>query len=66
MDATTPPYSIDRYRDIVTELTQYLVDTLHYEMQNVVFIPVSGYRGENICNLSRDCGLQVNIIYKCL
>lgn len=59
MDATTPPYSRDRYCEIVAELRKYLVDTLHFDEKCVVFVPVSGFHGENLCPSKENGRMQV-------
>jgi elongation factor 1-alpha len=46
MDATTPEYSEDRYKEVVEEVTK-LLKTVGYKDDQVNFIPVSAFKGDN-------------------
>jgi len=51
MDAITPKYSKDRYEEIVNQVSPFL-SKVGYKLQNVPFIPISGYEGDNIIGRS--------------
>lgn len=51
MDATTPPYSEERYNDVREEVIKYL-KMVQYDISKVNFIPVSAYIGDNAVNKS--------------
>jgi elongation factor 1-alpha len=46
MDATTPPYSEERYNEVKEEVTN-LLKTVGFKMDNVQFLPVSAFKGDN-------------------
>jgi elongation factor 1-alpha len=46
MDATTPEYSEDRYNEVVDEVTK-LLKTVGYKDDQVTFVPVSAFKGDN-------------------
>jgi elongation factor 1-alpha len=46
MDATKPPFSEDRYNEVKEEVTN-LLKTVGYKMDNVQFLPVSAFKGDN-------------------
>lgn len=46
MDATKPPYSEERYNEVMEETTN-LLKTVGYKMDNVQFLPVSAFKGDN-------------------
>jgi elongation factor 1-alpha len=46
MDATKPPYSEERYNEVKEETTN-LLKTVGYKMDNVQFLPVSAFKGDN-------------------
>jgi elongation factor 1-alpha len=46
MDATKPPYSEERYNEVKEETTN-LLKTVGYKMENVQFLPVSAFKGDN-------------------
>lgn len=51
MDATEPPYSEARYKQIVEVLGKFL-RTLGYDITKIPFIPVSAWTGENLIERS--------------
>ena len=53
MDSTEPKYDETRYNDIVKEVTTYL-DKVGYNVKNVKFVPISGYHGDNIQEISEN------------
>jgi len=46
MDATKPAYSEERYNEVKEETTN-LLKTVGYKMENVQFLPVSAFKGDN-------------------
>ncbi len=46
MDATKPPYSEERYNEVMEETTN-LLKTVGYKIDNVQFLPVSAFKGDN-------------------
>lgn len=46
MDATKPEYDENRYNEVSEEVTN-LLKTVGYKMDNVQFLPVSAYKGDN-------------------
>jgi elongation factor 1-alpha len=53
MDQTDPPYSEDRFNEIKTELFS-LIKKIGYQSQNIVFIPVSAWFGDNLIETSHN------------
>jgi elongation factor 1-alpha len=51
MDATEPPYSEKRYREIVEVLSKFL-KSIGYDVSKIPFIPVSAWTGENLIERS--------------
>jgi len=51
MDATEPPYSEKRYREIVDVLSKFLKG-IGYDPSKIPFIPVSAWTGENLIERS--------------
>ncbi len=51
MDITDPPYSKDRYLKIVETLKKFM-KSLGYKVDNIPFVPVSGWLGENLTERS--------------
>jgi len=51
MDITDPPYSKDRYLKIVDTLKKFMRG-LGYKVDNIPFVPVSGWLGENLVERS--------------
>merc|ERR1711998_631343 len=49
MDNTEPPYSQKRFEEIKKEVANY-VKKVGYDPKNVAFIPISGWKGDNILN----------------
>jgi elongation factor 1-alpha len=47
MDQTDPPYSEDRFNEIKTEVLLDL-KKVGYQPENLVFIPISAWRGDNL------------------
>lgn len=46
MDATTPAYSENKYNEVKNEVTA-LLKMVGYKPENVLFIPISAYKGDN-------------------
>jgi elongation factor 1-alpha len=55
MDATKPEYSEERYNEVKEEVTG-LLKTVGYKMDNVTFVPVSAFKGDNATKLSENMG----------
>ncbi|MDM7913544.1 MAG: translation elongation factor EF-1 subunit alpha [Methanotrichaceae archaeon] len=51
MDATTPPYDEKRYNEVKDEVGK-LLRMVGYKLDDVPFIPVSAFEGDNILKLS--------------
>merc|ERR1711929_40255 len=51
MDNTEPKYSKDRYEEIVKEVSNY-VKKIGYNPKSVAFVPISGWRGDNMLEAS--------------
>merc|ERR1712117_464531 len=51
MDNTEPKYSKDRYEEIVKEVYNY-VKKIGYNPKSVAFVPISGWRGDNMIEAS--------------
>ena len=51
MDNTEPPYSESRFVDITKEVTTY-VKKVEYNPKAVVFVPISGWHGDNMLEKS--------------
>ncbi|KAB0364670.1 hypothetical protein FD754_008826 [Muntiacus muntjak] len=47
MDSTEPPYSQQKYKEIVKEVSTY-IKKIGYNPDTVVFVPISGWHGDNI------------------
>ncbi|KAG6551215.1 hypothetical protein Mapa_007451 [Marchantia paleacea] len=47
MDATSPPYSQDRYEEIKQEVSGYL-EKVGYNPATIPFVPISGFEGDNM------------------
>ncbi|MFP3268331.1 MAG: translation elongation factor EF-1 subunit alpha [Desulfurococcales archaeon] len=51
MDATEPPYSQERYKQVVDILTKFMKG-LGYDTSKMPFIPISGWMGDNLIERS--------------
>jgi elongation factor 1-alpha len=51
MDATQPEYSEDRYNEVKEEVTK-LLKTVGYKDEQVTFVPVSAFKGDNATKAS--------------
>jgi elongation factor 1-alpha len=51
MDATEPPYSEKRYKEIVEVLSKFL-KSIGYDISKIPFIPISAWTGENLIERS--------------
>ncbi|XP_020377595.1 elongation factor 1-alpha 1-like [Rhincodon typus] len=51
MDSTEPPYSEDRYKEIVKEVSTY-IKKIGYNPDSVPFVPISGWHGDNMLEVS--------------
>jgi elongation factor 1-alpha len=51
MDATTPPYSEQRYNEVKDEVGK-LLKMVGYKVEEIPFIPTSAYNGDNLAKLS--------------
>jgi len=51
MDATEPPYSQERYKQVVDVLTKFMKG-LGYDTSKIPFIPISGWLGDNLIERS--------------
>jgi len=55
MDASKPPYAEARFDEIKTEVTG-LLKAVGYKTDEVLFVPVSSYKGDNITKASPNLG----------
>ncbi|PIK57044.1 hypothetical protein BSL78_06040, partial [Apostichopus japonicus] len=55
MDNTEPPYSEARYKEIQKEVSTYL-KKVGYNPKSVVFVPISGFHGDNMLEPSDKMG----------
>jgi elongation factor 1-alpha len=55
MDVTKPPYDENRYNEVKEEVTN-LLKTVGYKMDNVQFLPVSAFKGDNAVKPSENMG----------
>jgi len=55
MDSTTPPFSQDRYNEIVEEVSKY-IKKIGYNPKTVPFVPISGFHGDNMIEVKGDSG----------
>jgi elongation factor 1-alpha len=55
MDATKPEYSEERYNEVKEEVTN-LLKTVGFKMDNVTFVPVSAFKGDNATKTSENMG----------
>jgi len=51
MDTTEPPYSENRFKEIVKEVSGYL-KKIGYDPKAVAFVPISGFHGDNMLEKS--------------
>ncbi|CAI2725235.1 unnamed protein product [Schistosoma spindalis] len=51
MDCTEPPFSEDRYKEIVKEVSGY-IKKVGYNPASVPFVPISGWHGDNMVEKS--------------
>jgi elongation factor 1-alpha len=51
MDATEPPYSEKRYKEVVETLSKFL-KSIGYDVSKIPFIPISAWTGENLIERS--------------
>ncbi|WP_411016141.1 GTP-binding protein, partial [Salmonella sp. s51884] len=51
IDNTAPPYSKDRYQEIVKEVSGY-IKKVGYNPKSVPFVPISGWHGDNMLEVS--------------
>jgi elongation factor 1-alpha len=51
MDATEPPYSEKRYKEVVEVLSKFL-KSIGYDVSKIPFIPISAWTGENLIERS--------------
>lgn len=52
MDGPSVEYSQDRYLEIQAELISFLIK-IGYKEENITFVPISGYEGENLLERSK-------------
>ena len=55
MDATTPAYNEEKYNEVKEEVTT-LLKTVGFKMDNVQFLPVSAFKGDNAVKASENMG----------
>lgn len=55
MDEDSVRWNKDRYDEIVTGITPFLVQNCGYKKEDLSFVPISGLIGDNIQTLSEDC-----------
>lgn len=44
------------FNNVVDQLTDFLVNKLHFKASDLIFIPTSGYEGDNVVSKSKKCG----------
>jgi len=54
MDTTAPPWSEDRYREIVKETSNF-IKKVGFNPKAVPFVPISGFNGDNMIDESPNC-----------
>jgi len=54
MDTTAPPWSEERYREIVKETTNF-IKKVGFNPKAVPFVPISGFNGDNMIDESTNC-----------
>merc|ERR1711898_16689 len=63
MDNTEPPYSEARYKEIKEEVSNFLAKT-GYNVEKILFIPISGFNGDNMIGKIGDSGKDQMPWYK--
>merc|ERR1711939_710413 len=63
MDNTEPPYSEARYKEIKEEVSNFLAKT-GYNVEKILFIPISGFNGDNMVGKIGDSGKDQMPWYK--
>merc|ERR1711981_196945 len=63
MDNTEPPYSEARYKEIKEEVSNFLAKT-GYNVEKILFIPISGFNGDNMISKIGDSGKDQMPWYK--
>jgi elongation factor 1-alpha len=63
MDNTEPPYSEARYKEIKEEVSNFLTKT-GYNVEKILFIPISGFNGDNMIGKIGDSGKDQMEWYK--
>ena len=58
MDATDPPYSVERFQYVQTRVTDLLVRELLFPPSALRFVPVSAFKGENLTSVTAGCALR--------
>ncbi|XP_071115226.1 elongation factor 1-alpha-like isoform X1 [Haliotis cracherodii] len=53
MDTTEPPFSENRFQEIVTEVKAYL-KKVGFDNKSVAFVPISGWHGDNMLEESKN------------
>ncbi len=51
MDSTDPPYSEARFKEVTKEVSAY-AKKIGYNPKAVAFVPISGFHGDNMIELS--------------
>merc|ERR1712150_173592 len=51
IDSTSPPYSEDRYKEIVAEVGKF-AGKVGFNLKEIIFIPMSGWHGDNMLEKS--------------
>lgn len=60
IDSTEPTYSQARYEEIVKEVSTY-IKKIGYNPETVAFVPISGYKGDNMLEPSPHVRLLGNL-----
>merc|ERR1712216_648292 len=63
MDNTEPPFSEARYKEIKEEVSNFLTKT-GYNVEKILFIPISGFNGDNMIGKIGDSGKDQMEWYK--
>ena len=53
MDATEPPFSEARFKEIKKQVKDYM-KKIGYYSKAIAFVPISGWHGDNICEVTYD------------
>lgn len=61
MDATKPEYSMDRYEEVKKDVDK-LLKSVGYRDEQVKFVPISAFKGDNVFNKSDNIKFDITLI----